>query len=224
VLQAEQDAVRAALLPLAGPVPVPAAVQQSVEQALAQQPRDGLQPTPDPPAPVDLGVRRASRATLRARGWVAAAAAAAVVVVGAGVVLPRLGGQDGARGASDLQATGPETEAQAEAEAGSPPAGAGGSTAGAGSGDTAALAVPDLPSDVLAVATSLAPAPGLLHSCGTALAAERGASVDAVADPAAPGREGVLVVVVDVAGDRRAWWLPTCDATRAQALGTSPLP
>lgn len=243
VLQAEQDAVRAALVPLGGPVPVPAAVQRGVEQALAREARDGVRPpvdgpaadraaadgpTPDraaadEPAPVDLGERRASRASLRARQWVAVAAAAAVVVVGAGVVLPRLGGPDGARSTSELQATGPAPEEGAEAPAGSPPAGAAGSAAGAGAGDASGVpAVPALPSDVLAVATSLQPSLGLVQSCGAALATELGAAVDAVADPAAPGREGVLVVV-DVPGARQAWWLPSCDATRAQALGTSPV-
>jgi len=221
-LQAEQDAVRAALVPLAGPVPVPPAVQRGVEQALAREARDSLTAAPDEPAPVDLGERRASRAALRARQWVAVAAAAAVVVVGAGVVLPRLGGADGARSASELQATGPAPEAGAEAGAGTT-AGAAGSAAGDEAGGAAAPAVPALPSDVLAVATSLQPSLGLVESCGTTLASQLGAAVDAVADPAAPGRQGVLVVV-DVPGARQAWWLPACDATRDQALGTSPVP
>jgi hypothetical protein len=216
-VQAEQDVVQAALAPLAGPLPVPADVRQRLQQALAAAADGSESPSAQAPATGaadDLAVRRAARgpSASRTRQWLAVAAASAAVVVGAGVVLPQLGGSDSERSASDQAEPGSDAATGMEAGGGV-----------AAEAESAVPAVPPLPADLLAAASAVRPAPGLVLACGTVLAAEVGGSVVGVVDPAGPDRDGVLVVV-DVGSDSAAWWLPACDSPAALALGTAPLP
>jgi hypothetical protein len=202
VVQQQQHEVSAALQALAGPVPLPANVEQRMHATVTQQvaERDG--------AVVRLAAPRRGR-------WLAGAGIAAAAVVVAGVMLPPLL-RDQGLGADTTGRT-----AGGAAEEAAPEAGAG--EAGGADGDAAGsgvLTVSPLPTDLQRAARALPT--DATSTCGAVLADEVGGEVQASAQPAAPDREGVLVVV-DGPDGRTAWWLPACDAGTAQAWGSSPL-
>ncbi len=153
---------------------------------------------------VDLPTRR------RWWRWVAGAGVAAATVVVAGLVVPQVLGDRLTSVGSSVSA--PEMSAAERDAAG-----------GAPLTPQDAQDPPPLPADVRAAA------PGLLAGgaaasepdCGARLAAELQGEV--VATGPAAEREGVLVVVSTDDG-RRAWWLPSCEAGAAAALGASGLP
>lgn len=202
-LDEQQRGVTARLADVAGPVPVPTEVRQRITRVLAEESAHR----------VVVPLHRRSRPLL-------VAAAAAAVVVGVGLVVPQLRG--GTQTADD----------QAVVAAEDSTGGAGGDTAGSGADRAAPEAGADLaetpgpapaartlPADLLAAAQQLT---GGDTACGTSLAAELGATVVGSREPAATDRGGVLVVVQD-AGGRSGWWLPTCQASVADAFGASAL-
>lgn len=202
-LDEQQRGVTARLAEVAGPVPVPTEVRQRITRVLAEESAHR----------VVVPLHRRSRPLL-------VAAAAAAVVVGVGLVVPQLRG--------GTQTVDDQAVVAAEDSTG----GAGGDTAGSGADRAAPEAgadlaetpgpapAPTLPADLLAAAQQLT---GGDTACGTSLAAELGATVVGSQEPAAADRGGVLVVVQD-AGGRSGWWLPTCQASVADAFGASALP
>jgi hypothetical protein len=167
----------------------------------------------------DLGNRRSDRTAPaparptprhgRAQRWLLAASVAAFAVLGTSVLVPLL-----RNGADDPLAGADLAESSLSAEEAS---------AGDEAADDAAALAPepsaDLPEVPAAIRSQAEPQAALPDSCGDALALQLGGRVQRASGA---GDNGVLVVV-EVAGQRMLWWLPSCDAAASQARGRTAL-
>lgn len=214
---AEHDAVRAWLAAEGPEVPMPPAVQQRVQAALADEATARAAADDPDVAPLRQG-HRASR-------WLVAASVAALAVLGSAVVVPLLGGgggDDSAAGGAAVDGveserlapsdTGEAASTETDSEVVPPP--------GDDSDESGPVEPPEVPDDVLATLDdeSAAEAPA---GCGANLAARVDAQV--LEALLVPGGAGVLVLLAEPSTDA-AWWLSSCAALPEQALGRSVVP